>query len=109
MHVGIICPCLPSFRLLLRKLMPRIVGTNTGNYELDGRQTTGTGTKEMVGGRDSVPVKGIKRQQTIVAHESNSTLRSEKVSQDYQPTPCDAWSFTELVGTKTEIKAGSRA
>lgn len=32
--MGVICPCLPSFRLLLRRLMPRVLGTS-GRYELD--------------------------------------------------------------------------
>ncbi|KAK4136034.1 hypothetical protein BT67DRAFT_417944 [Trichocladium antarcticum] len=34
LDVGVICPCLPSFRLLLRRLLPRIVGTS-GRYEMD--------------------------------------------------------------------------
>ncbi len=32
--VGVICPCLPSFRLLLRRLLPTVMGTS-GRYELD--------------------------------------------------------------------------
>lgn len=32
--MGVICPCLPSFRLLLRRLLPRVMGT-TGRYEMD--------------------------------------------------------------------------
>ncbi|KAL2136162.1 hypothetical protein VTI74DRAFT_5215 [Chaetomium olivicolor] len=34
LDVGVICPCLPSFRLLLRRLLPRVVGTSR-RYELD--------------------------------------------------------------------------
>ncbi|GAB1316912.1 Repressed by TUP1 protein 5 [Madurella fahalii] len=34
LDVGVICPCLPSFRLLLRRLLPRVMGT-TGRYEMD--------------------------------------------------------------------------
>lgn len=34
LDVGVICPCLPSFRLLLRRLMPRVLGTS-GRYEMD--------------------------------------------------------------------------
>ncbi|KAK4642208.1 hypothetical protein QC761_507120 [Podospora bellae-mahoneyi] len=33
--VGVICPCLPSFRLLLRKVLPRLMGESTRSYELD--------------------------------------------------------------------------
>ncbi|KAK4118946.1 hypothetical protein N657DRAFT_684829 [Parathielavia appendiculata] len=33
LDVGVICPCLPSFRLLLRRLLPRVLGTS-GRYEL---------------------------------------------------------------------------
>lgn len=111
MHVGVICPCLPSFRLLLRKLLPRVISTTTGNYEMGDR--TGTGTREMMGGgKDgSAPVKGIKKEQTIVsrtdrADRDSNGPPSEKVSQDDLSNPCDAWSMTELVGTKTEIKGG---
>jgi hypothetical protein len=35
LDVGVICPCLPSFRLLLRRQMPRVMGT-TGRYEMNG-------------------------------------------------------------------------
>ncbi|KAK4182156.1 hypothetical protein QBC35DRAFT_194012 [Podospora australis] len=35
LDVGVICPCLPSFRLLFKKAMPRLLGTNSGTYELD--------------------------------------------------------------------------
>ena len=34
LDVGVICPCLPSFRLLLRRVLPTIMGTS-GRYELD--------------------------------------------------------------------------
>lgn len=34
LDVGVICPCLPSFRLLLRRLWPTVMGTS-GRYELD--------------------------------------------------------------------------
>ncbi|KAK1832996.1 hypothetical protein QBC39DRAFT_347355 [Podospora conica] len=115
MHVGVICPCLPSFRLLLRKVMPAFISTNTGNYEL-GERTGATGTREMMGndgGKDgaAAPAKGIKKEQTIVAREErNSSLPpSEKVSQDDLSNPCDAWSMTELMGTKTEIKGGAKS
>jgi hypothetical protein len=114
MHVGVICPCLPSFRLLLRKLLPRIISTTTANYEMGDRTTTGT--REMMGGgKDGgAPAKGIKKEQTIVsrtdrADRDSSEPPSEKVSQDDLSNPCDAWSMTELVGTKTEIKGGSQA
>ncbi|KAK3314209.1 CFEM domain-containing protein [Apodospora peruviana] len=35
--VGVICPCLPSLRLLLRRILPRVMGTTNGRYELDPR------------------------------------------------------------------------
>ncbi|KAK0736651.1 hypothetical protein B0T21DRAFT_288000 [Apiosordaria backusii] len=35
LDVGVICPCLPSFRLLLRKVLPRLMGESTRSYELD--------------------------------------------------------------------------
>ncbi|KAL2255291.1 hypothetical protein VTK26DRAFT_3677 [Humicola hyalothermophila] len=42
LDVGVICPCLPSFRLLLRRLLPRLVGTShMRTYELD--RVTGAG------------------------------------------------------------------
>jgi hypothetical protein len=41
LDVGVICPCLPSFRLLFRSVLPRILGT-TNSYELD---TTEGGTR----------------------------------------------------------------
>ena len=107
MHVGVICPCLPSFRMLLRKMLPRLLGTNTDTYEM-GQRTTTTGTRDMMG-RESLPPRGITKQQTIEAHgEPTSTIRSEKASQDDLSNPCDAWSVTELMGTKTEIRGGSR-
>jgi hypothetical protein len=34
LDVGVICPCLPSFRLLLRRLLPTVMGSS-GRYELD--------------------------------------------------------------------------
>ncbi len=34
LDVGVICPCLPSFRLLLRRVLPTMMGTS-GRYELD--------------------------------------------------------------------------
>ncbi|KAK0610638.1 hypothetical protein B0T17DRAFT_593740 [Bombardia bombarda] len=43
--IGVICPCLPSFRLMLRRLLPRIMGTS-GRFEMDrvtGTAATGTG------------------------------------------------------------------
>ncbi|KAK4098543.1 hypothetical protein N658DRAFT_509524 [Parathielavia hyrcaniae] len=33
LDVGVICPCLPSFRLLLRRLLPRVLGSSE-RYEL---------------------------------------------------------------------------
>ncbi|KAH6844588.1 hypothetical protein B0I37DRAFT_165362 [Chaetomium sp. MPI-CAGE-AT-0009] len=46
LDVGVICPCLPSFRLLLRRLLPRVMGTSS-RYELEPVSTacnlTGTG------------------------------------------------------------------
>ena len=60
-----------------------------------GDRTT-TGTREMMGGgKDGATLA--------------SGPPSEKVSQDGLSNPCDAWSMTELVGTKTEIKGGSQA
>jgi len=41
--VGVICPCLPSFRLILRRLIPRIAGT-TGAYEMGTGPTGQSGT-----------------------------------------------------------------
>ncbi|KAL2135256.1 hypothetical protein VTI74DRAFT_9241 [Chaetomium olivicolor] len=35
LDVGVICPCLPSFRLLLRRLLPTVMGTSGARYELD--------------------------------------------------------------------------
>ncbi|KAK3900991.1 hypothetical protein C8A05DRAFT_35351 [Staphylotrichum tortipilum] len=34
LDVGVICPCLPSFRLLLRRLLPTVMGTSR-QYEMD--------------------------------------------------------------------------
>ncbi|KAK4195440.1 hypothetical protein QBC40DRAFT_20253 [Triangularia verruculosa] len=33
--VGVICPCLPSFRLLLRKVLPKLMRESTRSYELN--------------------------------------------------------------------------
>ena len=44
LDVGVICPCLPSFRLLFRRMLPRILGS-TESYELD---TTEGGTADRI-------------------------------------------------------------
>ncbi|KAK4150422.1 repressed by TUP1 protein 5 [Chaetomidium leptoderma] len=53
LDVGVICPCLPSFRLLLRRLMPRVVGTS-GRHGTDPvSNTTGmmrSGVRRSIGG-----------------------------------------------------------
>ncbi|KAK3367779.1 hypothetical protein B0H63DRAFT_86237 [Podospora didyma] len=42
--VGVICPCLPSFRLLLRRLLPSVMGTMTKDkYEMDRVSGGGSG------------------------------------------------------------------
>ncbi|EAQ91858.1 hypothetical protein CHGG_00093 [Chaetomium globosum CBS 148.51] len=60
LDVGVICPCLPSFRLLLRRLLPRVMGTASSRYELDpvsGTNLTGTGAG-MGGGGVRSAVRG---------------------------------------------------
>ncbi|KAL2171351.1 hypothetical protein VTG60DRAFT_2993 [Thermothelomyces hinnuleus] len=52
LDVGVICPCLPSFRLLLRRLLPRVLGS-TGRYELDPMSTAATGGGMRSGARRS--------------------------------------------------------
>ncbi|KAH6649328.1 hypothetical protein F5144DRAFT_3134 [Chaetomium tenue] len=57
LDVGVICPCLPSFRLLLRRLLPRVMGTASSRYELDpvfGTNLTGTGVGGGMGGGGGV-------------------------------------------------------
>ncbi|KAK4235077.1 hypothetical protein C8A03DRAFT_18119 [Achaetomium macrosporum] len=49
LDVGVICPCLPSFRLLLRRLLPRVLGTTGNRYEM-GYVSNLTGTRKSVGG-----------------------------------------------------------
>ncbi|KAL2142497.1 hypothetical protein VTI28DRAFT_1099 [Corynascus sepedonium] len=55
LDVGVICPCLPSLRLLLRRLLPRVLGS-TGRYELDPMSTAATaggmrsGIRRSIGG-----------------------------------------------------------
>ncbi|AEO67508.1 uncharacterized protein THITE_2116393 [Thermothielavioides terrestris NRRL 8126] len=44
LDVGVICPCLPSFRLLLRRLLPRAMGT-TGRYEMDPMSNANSGMR----------------------------------------------------------------
>ncbi len=48
--MGVICPCLPSFRLLLRQLMPSLMGSS-GRYEMDPVSNPTIG-KSLGGGRD---------------------------------------------------------
>ncbi|KAK0611305.1 hypothetical protein B0T14DRAFT_325578 [Immersiella caudata] len=55
LDVGVICPCLPSFRLLFRRLLPRFLGS-ANTYELETgddteRRTTGNKTIITAGGR----------------------------------------------------------
>lgn len=47
LDVGVICPCLPSFRLLLRRLLPSVMRTT--KYELDPVSDAG-GTRKSVAG-----------------------------------------------------------
>ncbi|KAK1753711.1 hypothetical protein QBC47DRAFT_415470 [Echria macrotheca] len=56
LDVGVICPCLPSFRLLLRRLSPSLMGTTSGSrYEMGtvGNTTGGGGTHDRTGARKS--------------------------------------------------------
>ncbi|KAL2163847.1 hypothetical protein VTH06DRAFT_5906 [Thermothelomyces fergusii] len=64
LDVGVICPCLPSFRLLFRRLLPRVLGS-TGRYELDPMSTVATGgglrsgvRKSLGGGPTAMPGGG---------------------------------------------------
>ena len=72
LDVGVICPCLPSFRLLLRRMLPHVLST-FGRYELDhvsgptgtyGRDSTGaisamrSGTRRSIGGALGYPPPG---------------------------------------------------
>ncbi|KAK4135983.1 hypothetical protein BT67DRAFT_228426 [Trichocladium antarcticum] len=54
LDVGVICPCLPSFRLLLRQLMPAVMGTSN-QHEMDrvsnpSGNTSSARRKSRVGG-----------------------------------------------------------
>ncbi|KAK3290916.1 uncharacterized protein B0H64DRAFT_49549 [Chaetomium fimeti] len=52
LDVGVICPCLPSFRLLLRRMLPHVVGTSS-RYELEpvtNLTSTGAGASSMRSG-----------------------------------------------------------
>ncbi|KAK5651853.1 hypothetical protein OQA88_11622 [Cercophora sp. LCS_1] len=71
LDVGVICPCLPSLRLLLRKIMPRIIGT-TGNYEMG---SVANGTRGGTGARKSVGVGNMMGSGIVVS-------MSVKTSQD---------------------------
>ncbi|KAK3303022.1 uncharacterized protein B0T15DRAFT_495591 [Chaetomium strumarium] len=50
LDVGVICPCLPSFRLLLRRLLPRFMGTTGQRYEMGYHVSNLTGTRKSAGG-----------------------------------------------------------
>jgi len=54
MDVGVICPCLPSFRLLLRKMWPRLVGTSAGQkYEMNFRSGSTAGVRRQSAAKSS--------------------------------------------------------
>ncbi|KAK0649106.1 hypothetical protein B0T16DRAFT_125787 [Cercophora newfieldiana] len=59
LDVGVICPCLPSLRLLFRRVLPRILGT-TNNYELD--TTEGATDHRMTGNKTIVTARRRSRE-----------------------------------------------
>lgn len=74
--VGVICPCLPSLRLLLRKIMPKLVGT-TGNYEMG--SVAGNGASERTGTRKSTTVGNMMGSGIVVSTsvKTSEDTRSE--------------------------------
>lgn len=51
--MGVICPCLPSFRLLLRRLLPRVLGT-TERYEMDLVSNQTGALRSRIGGKSGL-------------------------------------------------------
>lgn len=75
--VGVICPCLPSLRLLLRRLIPRVMGT-VQTYELDHVNTGGaidnlTSTNNSVNNNHS---RASGRKSAAVIKETQVTEKS---------------------------------
>ncbi|KAJ4285995.1 hypothetical protein N0V88_008182 [Collariella sp. IMI 366227] len=83
LDVGVICPCLPSFRLLLRRLLPRAMGTS-GRYELDPVSGNGTGVmRSVIGGKVWA---GLERKVRF-AHEFVPIITSCRVLSESESTP----------------------
>lgn len=70
--MGVICPCLPSFRLLLRQLMPNLMGTS-GRYEMDPVSNPTIG-KSLGGGRDSGSGKIMVEGTVVIKFGSNESV-----------------------------------
>ncbi|KAH6614442.1 hypothetical protein B0J18DRAFT_300933 [Chaetomium sp. MPI-SDFR-AT-0129] len=68
LDVGVICPCLPSFRLLLRRLLPRVMGTS--KYELD-PMSEGGGTRKSVAGMPAAGTRGLEAGTAVKAGDGD--------------------------------------
>lgn len=94
--VGVICPCLPSFRLLLRKVWPRLMGTtaDTGAAKYEMKRRSNTQSSGIPG--------SIKRQATFRSLSSSSTSIKNKHGDGIGNTPGNIIKITE-VGVEFEI------
>lgn len=104
--VGVICPCLPSFRLLLRKMWPRLVGTSGnagtgGKYEMRSRTNT-QGMVVTANGRTSMV-----RQATVVRSSSSRSITKKNGGSDEGGNGHGNIIKTTEVGVEFEIVRSS--
>jgi hypothetical protein len=94
LDVGVICPCLPSFRLLFRRLLPSFLAS-TNNYELE----TGDATERRTTGNKTLITAGRRSRELITASRKRN-------SQDGSNDGASCASVTGLVVTHdVEVKA----
>ncbi|KAK4222301.1 hypothetical protein QBC38DRAFT_460529 [Podospora fimiseda] len=77
LDLGIICPCLPSFRLLLQRLFPSVGGSTVGRYELEGNKSTTM--KSQSHGPITVEKSVHTDKTSYPANETNRMRRSESL------------------------------
>ncbi|KAK1752350.1 hypothetical protein QBC47DRAFT_390323 [Echria macrotheca] len=100
--IGVICPCLPSFRLILRRLIPRI--TDTTGYEMGtgpGYKESGTFDKSTNRKSGNNGGRGI----LVVKETAVTTAGMDKTSHDEGSNDAGSYaSATELVLPSTDGK-----
>lgn len=96
LDIGVVCPCLPSFRLLIRRFFPSAGGSSAAQYEMEPT----SGMKSVTVTRKS-PALGVIVEKSVT---QNGAYTSRKVSSDGKSFE----SGKGLVDTSDEENQGSQ-